>query len=290
MTIANNSNSGTVNIDSFLLQYKIEGKGLPAIVIGSVNQYPQAFSENLREHLQLIFIDHRAFVAAPKDRENETFELDTILDDIDQIRQALNLDQVIIVGHSGHSYMALEYAKKYPKHVSHVVMIAISPNLSLEHQSAAALYWQDMASDERKAIHNARLQQCSDEVLNQLEPGERFIKEYISKGAKYWYDLETDGSFLWTNVPMNMAIFTHLWRDTFKTIDLTQGLADFNKPVFLALGLYDFAIAPFTAWYPIRDKFKQLDLFVFEKSAHVPQWEEAELFDERLLQWLSKTS
>lgn len=40
MTIANNSNSGTVNIDSFLLQYKIEGKGLPAIVIGSVYQYP----------------------------------------------------------------------------------------------------------------------------------------------------------------------------------------------------------------------------------------------------------
>ncbi len=85
-----------------------------------------------------------------------------------------------------------------------------------------------------------------------------------------------------------MAILNHLWRNTFRTIDLTQGLADFDKPVFLAVGLYDFALAPFTAWYPIRDKFKQLDLFVFEKSAHVPQWEEAALFDARLVQWLSK--
>lgn len=290
MNTSTHPNSGTVNIDSFLLQYKIEGKGLPAIVIGSVNQYPQVFSESLREHLQLIFIDHRAFVAAPKDRENETFELDTILDDIDQIREALNLNQVIIVGHSGHSYMALEYAKKYPAHVSHVVMIAISPNLSLEHQNAAAIYWQDLASDERKAAHNAHLQQCPDDALNQLKPGERFIKEYIRNTAKFWHNFETDAHFFWNNVTINMVILNHLWRDTFRTIDLTQGLADFNKPIFLAVGLYDFALAPFTAWYRIRDKFKHLDLFVFEKSAHLPQWEEADLFDERLLNWLSENS
>ena len=138
MNTSNNPDSGIVNIDSFLLQYKVEGKGLPAIVIGSIHQYPQVFSKNLREYLQLIFIDHRAFVAVPPNRENEIFELDTILDDIEQIRHVLNLDMVIVIGHSGHSYMALEYAKKYPAHVSHVVMIAISPNLSLEHRNAAA--------------------------------------------------------------------------------------------------------------------------------------------------------
>ncbi len=288
MNTANSPNSGTINIDSFLLQYRIEGKGLPAIVIGSVHQYPQAFSENLREHLRLIFIDHRAFVAAPKDRENETFELDTILDDIEQIRQTLNLDQVIIVGHSGHSYMALEYAKKYPSHVSHVVMIAISPSLNLEHKSAAALYWQDLASNERKSAHNAHLQHCPEAILDKLKPGERFIKEYIRNGAKFWYDFETDAGFFWANVTMNMVIFNHIWGTVFRDIDITQGLADFNKPVFLAVGLYDFALAPFTAWYPIRDKFKHMDLFVFEKSGHVPQWEEGELFNERLLRWLSK--
>lgn len=108
--------------------------------------------------------------------------------------------------------------------------------------------------------------------------------------AKFWYDFEIDAHFFWTNVTINMIIFNHLWSDIFRTIDLTQGLASFNKPIFLALGLHDFAIAPFTAWYPIRDKFKHLDLFIFEKSAHVPQWEEAELFDERLLSWLSENS
>jgi proline iminopeptidase len=166
-------------------------------------------------------------------------------------------------------------------------MITISPSLSLEHQHAAALYWQDLASDERKAAHNAYLQRCSDEVLNQLDPAERFIKEYLRNTAKFWYDFETDASFFWENVTMNMVILNHIWGTVFRDIDITEGLADFNKPVFLAMGLYDFALAPFTAWYPIRDKFKHLDLFIFEKSGHVPQWEEAELFDEHLLRWLS---
>ncbi len=37
---------------------------------------------------------------------------------------------MIVLGHSGNSYIALEYAKKYSRYVSHVVMVGIAPNLS----------------------------------------------------------------------------------------------------------------------------------------------------------------
>ena len=48
-------------IDGFTLKVRIEGKGPPAIVIGSHKYYPRTFSENLKQNFQFIFMDHRGF-------------------------------------------------------------------------------------------------------------------------------------------------------------------------------------------------------------------------------------
>lgn len=63
-------------------------------------------------------------------KDTAQFQLDTLADDIELIRKKLGFDQVIVMGHSGHAYMALEYAKRYPAHVSHLVMLCAGPNLS----------------------------------------------------------------------------------------------------------------------------------------------------------------
>lgn len=288
MTESEKSNQGTINREGFLLGYRIEGEGTPAIIVGSVNQYPQLFSQQLRKHLKLVFIDHRAYVNPPDGAENAVFELNTILEDIEAIRQSLDLGKVIIIGHSAHSFMAIEYAKKYPQYVSHVVMMAMSPALSKSYQDAAAFNWQDFASDERKAAYDNYQKKYSPEVIAALNPRDRFISDFLRITAKAWYDFNTNGEFIWDNVPVNIAVFNHLWKNHFHHIDITEGLKDFNIPVFLVLGVYDFAIAPIAYWYPIRDKFQNLTLSIFEKSAHFPQYEEAQLFDERLLGWLKK--
>lgn len=106
-------NRGVIEIDRFKLGYKIEGYGKPALVIGSSIYYPRTFSEKLRENLQLIFVDHRGFANGPE-IDCSTLTIDTIIEDIESIRKDLKLDNFVIIGHSGHAYMALEYAKKYP--------------------------------------------------------------------------------------------------------------------------------------------------------------------------------
>ena len=91
----------------FKLQYIIEGNGTPTIVVGSSLYYARTFSNNLRNHLKLVFVDHRGF--SPHDCKNTAqFQLDTLVDDIELVRQALGFEQVILIGHSGHAYMALE--------------------------------------------------------------------------------------------------------------------------------------------------------------------------------------
>ena len=114
---------GTVPAGEFQLRYQIEGTGTAAIVIGSSVYLPRAFSQNLRKHLRLVFLDHRGYAPSPGPMDAGEFTVDKMLDDVERARQQLGLGRIAIIGHSIHSVMALEYAKKYPDNVSHVIMI-----------------------------------------------------------------------------------------------------------------------------------------------------------------------
>ena len=49
-------------------------------------------------------------------------------DDVEQIRKALDIPKICVLGHSIHGNLALEYARKYPQHTSHVIVIGAPPN------------------------------------------------------------------------------------------------------------------------------------------------------------------
>jgi proline iminopeptidase len=277
----------TIETEGFQLQIRMEGMGTPAIVIGSSIYYSRTLSQHLREHLHLIFMDHRGFAASQGHAESPV-TLDVLLDDVELVRQRLGLGHIIVIGHSGHGFMALEYAKKYPENVSHVVMISLGPDFSVKSHEATDQYWQDSVSPERKAALEENHRHFPDEHLAKLLPDKRFIKQYVRNGARIWYDFRFDSTSLWEGVNINMEIIDHVWGNIFRDIDITKGLSTFDRPVFLALGRYDFLVAPPCSWNPVRAQFQNLTVRVFEQSGHMPPYEEATLFDKELLLWLSQ--
>jgi proline iminopeptidase len=277
------SETGTIAAGEFRLRYRIEGTGPTAIVTSSSIYLPRAFSENLRKHLRLVFMDHRGFAPSPGPMDASAFALEKQLEDIEQARRELGLGRIIIMGHSINSIRALEYAKKYPENVSHVVMIG-SPSLTAGGTQAREQYWQEFASPERKAVMEENRRRFSDEQLAQLPPGQRFIRSYIRNGPQYWYDPRFDASELWEGVEVNDD---SRQANAFGGVDITEGLDTFDRPVFLALGRYDFRI-PLPTWDPIRPEFRDLTVRVFEQSGHWPHYEEAALFDAELLGWLEE--
>lgn len=279
--------NGIIESQGFDLGYRIEGTGPNTLVVGSSVYYPRIFSENLRKHLRLVFIDMRAFAPTPRIETPLTFDLNLLLDDIECMRQKLGLGQVIIVGHSGNAFLALEYAKRYPEHVSHVLMIGAGPDFSEHSKKIADQYWEEMASLERKAAFVKNFELHPDSEANQIPLNKRFIWNYLRHSARLWYDLNFDAAPFWKEVNVNGPIFDYVWGTLFRDIDLTKSLSALDKPVFLSLGRYDFVVAPPDAWNPLRSKFKDLSVHLFEKSGHSPFYEEAELFDAVLLDWLS---
>ena len=282
------ADTGSIASGRFHLRYAIEGTGTPTIVVGSALYYPRAFSKNLRRHLRMVFMDHRGFAASPGPADTTAFALDTLIDDIERVRKALRLGRIAVVGHSGHAFMALEYAKKYPTNVSHVIMIGIAPDLSAASAEAIENNWLASASTERKAVMADNLRRLPDDKLAELPPGQRFIKTYIRNGPRAWYDPRFDSSPLWAGVDINMDMVNHVWGHIFRDIDITRGLKIFDRPVFLALGRYDFLVAPPSKWDPLRPLFKNLTVRIFEHSGHTPQYEEPTFFDAELVRWMKR--
>jgi proline iminopeptidase len=280
--------SGTIAVDEFNLRYTIEGEGKPTLVIGSSIYYPRTFSKNLRKHLKFVFLDHRGSAPYPGKLDTVSYSLEKILQDMETARQQLNMGEIIVIGHSGHSYMALEYAKKYPENVSHVVMIGIAPNLGPENAKLTERVWEESVDPVRKKIMQENLQRLPDEKLAQLSGGQIFNQRYIRNGPHIWYDPHFDATPLFEGVEFNMDMFNYMWGSVFRDIDITKNLENLSAPVFLALGRYDNIVAPPYSWDPFRPKFHDLTVRIFEKSGHTPQLEQPEYFDEELLDWLEE--
>jgi proline iminopeptidase len=273
--------TGHIDIDGFKLRYVTEGEGPDVLVIGSSVYYPRSFSQNLRKSLRLHFVDYRGFAEGPE----VELTFDTLLDDLEHIRQKLSLKRCIVIGHSAHGLLALEYAKKYKEHVSHVVIIGMPPHMKPDHIAMAQRNWDDSVWPERKAA----LKLMPDEKLNQLPREEWFLQMNFRNVPKSWYDYNFDSTPLWKGVKPNTYILDQMYLRFAREIDVSQGLELLDCPVLLAYGRFEFLVAPVNSWDPLRYKFKHLTVRIFEKSAHSPQYEEANLFDAELLKWLDET-
>ncbi|MFJ7952436.1 alpha/beta fold hydrolase [Lysinibacillus sp. NPDC096418] len=280
------NNNQSVISDEFELNYCIKGQGTPILVVGSSVYYPHLFSENLYEKFQFIFLDHRGFVALPRTLTAEDYTLDKVLNDIEIARQSLNLNDFIILGHSGHAFMALEYAKKYPRHVQKVILLNSAPTNSEERQQQSFSFFNKTADSERKRQFEKDIALLDRDI--QKDPERRFVHMCIRMGAQSFYDYTFNAAYMWNSVYTNMPIIDHLWGEAFGKLNLIQSLNDLNKPVFLGLGRYDYLVSPVSLWDSVDDTYINVTKVIFEHSGHNPMFEEPQLFDNTLIEWINE--
>lgn len=277
---------GYILIDSTKLKYVVEGNGLPCLVIGSSVYYPKTFSENIRKHLRFYFVDMRWFAEEYSPVNLDDFTIETIADDIEKVRSELKLENVVLIGHSIHGTIALEYAKRYPQHLSHVVAIGSPSFVGTERYNKVVEDLWATASEERKE-YQKRLWEKSKDSIDNASPEPAFILNYIADGARYWYDIEYDAGWLWEGMTIHTELTNHLFGKIFGNYNIADDNKIISTPVFVAMGKYDYII-PYTLWEKAYGNIPDYTLVLFEKSGHTPQLEESEFFDAKLLEWIKR--
>jgi proline iminopeptidase len=257
------------------------------VVIGSSRFYPRAFSAALRAHFDMIFVDSRHFIPSyrPGAEELAGLTLGTFAADVEALRVHLGIDRWAVLGHSVHAQIALAYAHRHPEHTSHLVMIAGEPYGGAGLGRMAQQYWDEYASEGRKARHAANRRAIRSRLAAAPE-GRRAIVDYIGNAALWWADPAYDSTPLWEGMETGPA-FARVFACLPPREQVRSMLEDLSVPTLLILGKLDYGI-PHTAWEAVIDGLPPLTYVLIEDGSHNPQTENAERFDRELLEWFRR--
>lgn len=278
------ASSGTVEVDGVEFDYNIEGTGKLLLLVGDALSPARASSDALREHFMFVVMESRGTIPSSEQGPIEAITMENLVDDVEAVRSALDLDDVCVLGHSIYGILALEYARKYPEHVSCVIMHGTPPFWNERALQAMNDMWEAEATAERKRVLEQNWARVTQDSLSKLDRSETGKLTYILNAPRYWYDPTYDCSWILEGAYWNMAAVYHLLDVIMSDYDLAAG-SPVQTPVFLAIGRYDFVV-PYYLWDGEKEKLPSLSYHLFEKSGHYPMLEEQARFDSLLVQWV----
>lgn len=276
---------GSVEIAGATLHYVVEGKGLPLLVVGSSIYYPRTFSRRLRESCTLICADLAHFVPIRDEFNPACISFDFYAECIEAVRADAGLGRVVVVGHSHHGNIALEYARRHPESVSHIVLVGSPPADIATTLQCAEQYWNTHASAERKAALQRRRRASAEEEEVSRSPSESYVRQYVTDAPLYWNDPDYDASWLWEGMSFSMDA-VHAFRNLYRSYELNWDITLRSRPVLVVMGVNDFAVAH-TLWSRVLPHLHNIVFRLLERSGHTPQLEQPEEFDDVLLNWLN---
>jgi proline iminopeptidase len=103
-----------------------EHKTMPLVIIhggpgGSVYTFEQTIGRLLERSRTIVYYEQRGCGRSSDAIDPDSYTIPWLIDDLEKLRQALNVRQMDLLGFSFGAELILEYAAKYPQHVRRIV-------------------------------------------------------------------------------------------------------------------------------------------------------------------------
>ncbi len=117
---------GFVDAHGVLIYYKVLGNGHPLVVLhggpGASHDYFLPYLFPLARSHRVIFIDERGSGRSEKLEDPSGYTIENMADDVEAVRQALELGKIDLLGHSYGGALAQAYALKYQGNLSSLIL------------------------------------------------------------------------------------------------------------------------------------------------------------------------
>ena len=233
--------------------------------------------DELAKSRRVVFYDQRGNGRSGPLKAGQSCTLADQVADLDSLRAHLGVARMDLLGHSWGGYLVMAYAALHPEHIAHLVIVdAAAPKFS-----DTVFLFKDIfpeATERQAAVAFAEELGDSAAVKTDLAEYMRLLF-YSPEKRDQFFAMHLDYHY---NQAVNKAIVDDLAR-----FDLDPELPKFKFPTLVITGRYDINVAPSVAW-KIHKAIPNSEFAVFERSGHIPYFEEPEAFVTRLRSFLAR--
>jgi len=244
------------------------GPGIP-------HYYLLPLAKLANDSFRIVFYDQLGVGSSDKPNDLSLFNIERGAEEVEGVRQALDLGEINLLGSSYGGALALQYALKYQKHIKKLI---IASGLSSVSETVSEM-------ERLKTL----LPEETQEVMKKYESKSAFLHpEYIKAVNTYYHNFlcrlpewpedvvralnELSVPVYFTqNGPNEFTII-----GTWKGWDITARLPEIKVPTLVTVGKYD-EVTPKVA-ETIHRGIARSRLRIFENSAHLTMWDEEEKY------------
>lgn len=270
--------------DGVELFVSVKGEGIPCLYIhggpGSGAYWLEAFSgQMLEKNMQMIYLDQRG-VSRSGSSATKDYSLNRMLQDFEEVREALKIKKWLVLGHSFGAGIQTSYADRYPQSVAGMMMLNGTVNVS---ESLKGMI--NYASAQIPAEKMPELKDEKNPIMQRMMTVHHILGESV---YKMYYKEKASSDTM--NAVMNRV---SNWNGEFSSMadKYPEYFADFSPvtrrikvPVLVFSGNTDYAIGP--EHYKLIRFPKQM--LVKANSGHLPFIEASAELETAITKYLKK--
>ncbi len=266
-----------VRVDGAELFCSTIGSGPVCLVPSGIGTRPfeRQLLPPLSERYTLVVVDPRGSGRSTGNASDVTFDL--LADDFDAVRRGLGAERVMVLGHSIMGVVAIEYGRRRPGSVSHVIAVGTPPHGDMARLAAeAAAFFEADASEERKSVLR--------ESLAALPKDPPIGAVLLAQTPKRFFDPRFDAAPLFAGAELRPDFLRHVLGTLVPDWDVAAAAGPSPVPILVAMGRHDYTV-PHVLWNGIPERVPGVTVKLFERSGHQPFFEEPERFAAAVAEW-----
>ena len=291
---------GFVDAHGVLIYYKTLGQGKPLVILhggpGASHDYLLPYLLPLARENRLIFIDERGSGRSQKLEDPTGYTVENMVEDVEDVRQALDLGKISLLGHSCGGVLAQAYALKYQENLSGLILC------STFHSTAKMNEVFKKIKEKMAPELLARIEKMEKEGLyghgKDYEKG-RYTSEYMVAAwgegyFPYLYQNHPDANYdPVANGLMAWDVYREMWGSSgefvidgnLKSVEYTDRLSTITVPTLITVGDHD-ECAPSLS-EEMHQKITGSKLVVLPKSGHMTFVDQPDLFIKTVNEFLN---
>ncbi len=269
---------GYVDVPGGQVWYRIVGSGraTPLLVLhggpGASSYYLKPLAA-LGDERPVVFYDQLGAGHSGAPADTTLWRVDRFVRELAQVREALGLGEVHILGHSWGSMLAVDYMLTQPTGVRSLVLA--SPALSARRWLRDADSLKATLPDSLQAIISHHEASGTTDAPEYQGAVMEFYRRYLARKEPWSADIDS------TFAQLNTDLYGYMWgpseftaTGTLKDYDRTDRLPELGLPVLFTAGRYDEATPSTVAFF--QSQVPGAELAILEASAHLTMQDEPE--------------